>query len=298
MRVLVLGGTGFVGRAIAAELDRPTLFNRGRDDVFPDLERRLGDRETGDYASLEEGEWDAVVDVTAYYPWQVRQTMDALGDRVGRYLFVSSHAVFAGAGLELRPAVTDAAPPLSNDTYGPSKVACEQEIVARFGDRATIVRPVKVAGPHDNQGGLTYWMRRAAQGGRFALPGDPAQPVQLVDSRDVARLVVRLLAEDRGGAYTAAGPTTDLAGLMAVCAAAAGTEVEVVPVDEVPYFPFVKPRELWDTQHRLPAVGQTVTPLEVTARDVLAWDRGRGEPPLDDGLTDEEQASLLTRAAE
>ncbi|GAB2616394.1 hypothetical protein Aab01nite_29190 [Paractinoplanes abujensis] len=272
MRVLVLGGTGFVGRAVTELLDEPTLFNRGTDDtLFPGAERRRGDRETGDYASLATGAWDAVVDTTAYFPWQVRQTMDALGDRVGRYLFVSSHAVFAGAGPELRPAITDATPPLTNDTYGPSKVACEQEVVARFGDRATIVRPVKVAGPHDNQNGLTDWVRAALRGGRFELPGDPAQPVQLVDSRDLARLVLTLLTEDRGGAFTAAGPTTDLAGLMAICAAAAGTQVEVVPVSADTHFPLVKPRELWVTQNREPAEGQTVTPLETTVRDVLAW---------------------------
>ncbi|MBL7261912.1 NAD-dependent epimerase/dehydratase family protein [Paractinoplanes lichenicola] len=275
MRVLLLGGTGFVGRAVTDLLDEPTLFNRGTDDnLFPGVERRRGDRETGDYASLATGEWDAVVDTTAYYPWQVRQAMDALGDRVGRYLFVSSHAVFAGAGPDLRPADYDAAPPLTNDNYGPAKVACEQEVVARFGARATIVRPVKVAGPHDNQNGLTDWVRAAVRGGRFELPGDPAQPVQLVDSRDLARLVLSLLTDDRGGAHTAAGPSTDLAGLMALCAAAAGTEVEIVPVAEESYFPLVKPRELWDTQNRSPAEGQTVTLLETTVRDVLSWIAG------------------------
>ncbi|MBM2622401.1 NAD-dependent epimerase/dehydratase family protein [Actinoplanes sp. LDG1-06] len=278
MRVLVLGGTGFVGRAITEQLDEPTLFNRGTSPLFPTAEHRRGDRETGDYASLMTGEWDAVVDVTAYFPWQVRQTMDALGDRVRRYLFISSHAVFAGAGDELRPAIPDAEPPLTNATYGPSKVACEREVVARFGERATIVRPVKVAGPHDNQTGLTTWTRAAARGGRFELPGDPSQPVQLVDSRDLARLVVKLLDKDRGGAHTAAGPSTDLAGLMAVCAAAAGTEVEIVPVPEQSYFPLVKPRELWNTQNRKPAEDQTVTPLETTVQDVLAWDRTR--PPV------------------
>ncbi|GID27232.1 NAD-dependent epimerase/dehydratase family protein [Paractinoplanes brasiliensis] len=272
MRVLVLGGTGFVGRAVTELLDEPTLFNRGTDTtLFPGVERRRGDRETGDYASLATGEWDAVVDATAYFPWQVRQTMDALGDRVRRYLLVSSHAVFAGAGSELRPAAWDATPPLTNDTYGPSKVACEQEVLGRFGSRATIVRPVKVAGPHDNQSGLTDWVRAAVKGGRFELPGDPAQPVQLVDSRDLARLIVTLLTEDRGGAHTAAGPSTTLAGLMAVCAAAAGTSVEIVPVPPGPRFPLVKPRDLWNTQHRAPAEGQTVTPLETTVTDVLTW---------------------------
>jgi 2'-hydroxyisoflavone reductase len=84
---------------------------------------------------------------------------------------------------------------LTDVTYGPLKVACEDDVVARYGSRATVVRPGKVTGPHDWQDGLTYWVRRAARGGRLALPGRPEQPVQVVDARDLARLVMRLLAE-------------------------------------------------------------------------------------------------------
>lgn len=298
LRVLVIGGTGFIGRTIVETLlgrgHEPTLFNRGRNAVFPGVEQRLGDREAGDYASLRTGEWDAVVDVIGYLPAEVRPTMDVLGDgdRVGRYLFISSHAVFDGAGPGLRPAIPDARPPLTNATYGPSKVACEQDIVARFGERATIVRPVKVAGPHDSQDGLTYWVRRAARGGRVALPADPAQPVQLVDARDLARLVVDLLAAGRGGAFTAAGPTQSFAELIATCAAVAGTEVTVTPVP-ARRFPLVKPPELWETQRRRAAPEMTVTPLPVTVRDVLEWDRSRGEPPMEGGFTEaEEQAAV------
>ena len=177
MRVLVLGGTGFVGRWIVDRLltdgHEPVLFNRGTGGLFPGVERVAGDRDTGDYAGLRGGRWDAVVDVTAYFPWQVRQAMHAVGDEIGRYLLVSSHVVFDGAGPALRPAVTDATRPLTDATYGPSKVACEQEVTARYGDRATVVRPCKVAGPHDNQSGLTHWIRATARGGRVELPGDP-----------------------------------------------------------------------------------------------------------------------------
>lgn len=273
--VLVLGGTGFVGRAIVERLladgHEPVLFNRGTRDAG--VRTLIGDRTAGDYAALRTGAWDAVVDVTAYLPRDVGQAMDALGDRVGRYVLISSHVVFDGAGPALRPPVRDAEWPLTDDTYGPSKVACEQDVTARFGERSTIVRPCKVAGPHDNQGGLTHWVRAAARGGRVDLPGDPAQPVQLVDSRDVAKLVVDLITAGRGGAFTAAGPTTTFAELIATCAEAAGTTVEVVPV-EAGEAPLVKPRELWNTQHREPAPGQRVTPLLTTARDVLTADAG------------------------
>lgn len=105
-------------------------------------------------------------------------------------------------------------------------------MTARYGSRATIVRPGKVAGPHDPQDGLTYYVRRAAQGGRVALPADPRQPVQLIDSRDLARLVVQLLADDRPGAFHAVGPAepVTLGGLIETCARVAGTSVDVVPV--------------------------------------------------------------------
>ena len=120
MRILVLGGTSFVGRAI----------------------------------------------VSGYVPRHVGQAMDALGDSAGRYLFISSHAVYENSSLgpgstedaPRRPPVRDTEE-LLQETYGPLKVACEDDVVARYGQRATIVRPGKVAGPHDWQDGLTYWVR-------------------------------------------------------------------------------------------------------------------------------------------
>ena len=109
-------------------------------------------------------------------------------------------------------------------------------MLARYGERATIVRPGKVAGPHDWQDGLTYWVRRAARGGPVAVPTDPAQPVQVIDSRDLARLVVQLIADDRPGAFHAVGPAepVTLGGLIQTCARVAGTQVEIVPVPPAP----------------------------------------------------------------
>lgn len=315
MRILVLGGTLFVGRAIVDEALRTgaevTLFGRGKTgtELFPGVPRLFGDRETGDYRALRDGSWDAVVDVSGYVPRHVGQAMDALGDRAGRYLFVSSHAVYQRAGVApgsaedtpRRPPVRDTEE-LSEDTYGPLKVACEDDVVARYGARTTIVRPGRVAGPYDPQGAFTYWVRRAASGGRVALPADPRQPVQVIDARDLARLVVRLLADARPGAFHAVGPDepTTLGGLIETCARVAGAEVEIVPVSpegRPPMFPLARPE--WSTQQRSPAraraAGLPATPLEVTAADVLAWDRARGEPPLEVGYTPEEERAVLAR---
>jgi 2'-hydroxyisoflavone reductase len=314
-KLLVLGGTSFVGRAIVAEALRGeadvTLFGRGRTgtDLFPGVPRRIGDRDTGDYASLRDGRWDAVVDVSGFVPRHVQQAMAVLSDRVGRYLFISSNAVYVRTGVgpgadedtPRRPPRRDTEE-LDEDTYGPCKVACEDDVVARYGERATIVRPGKVAGPHDKQSGLTYWVRRAARGGRVALPGRPEQPVQVIDCRDLATLVVRLVADGRAGAFNAVGPAepTTMAGLIATCARVAGTEVEVVPVPPgavPPMFPLVRTEEAWPTQQRSAAraraAGMPATPLAVTAADVLAWDRERGEPPLERDLTEAEERRLL-----
>ncbi|MFI1580986.1 NAD-dependent epimerase/dehydratase family protein [Embleya sp. NPDC020630] len=318
MRILVLGGTAFVGRAIVEDALREgadvTLFGRGRtgSHLFPDLPRLIGDRDTGDYAALRDGEWDAVVDVSGYVPRHVNQAMAALGDRVGRYLFVSSHAVYVQTGVgpgsdedtPRRPPRRDTEV-LDNDTYGPCKVACEDDVLARYGDRATIVRPGKVVGPHDVQETFTYWVRRAARGGRVAVPGDPDQPVQVVDSRDLAHLVTRLLTDNRPGAFHAVGPAepTTLGTLIETCAKAAGADIELVPVpiDAVPaHFPLVTPKAQWPTRQRSAvrarAAGMPATPLPVTVADVRAWDRQRGEPPLSHGLSAREEADLLAGA--
>lgn len=316
MRLLVLGGTSFVGRAVVEDaLSRGhdlTLFSRGRTgaDLFPGVERRTGDRENGDYAALTDGSWDAVVDVSAYVPRHVGQAADALSGRTGRYLFVSTGSVYDRT--QAPTGMTEDAPRLpperstedvTGETYGPLKVACEDDAVARHGERAIVVRPGIVAGPHDPTDRFTWWVRRASRGGRVALPGRPDQPVQVVDSRDLARLVIRLAEDDRPGTYNAVGPAepVTLAELVTTCAAAAGTEVDVVPVDPdgvEPGFPLVLPDPSWDVMFGRSAAlaraaGMPATPLETTAADVLAWDRDRGEPPLSVGLDPSREAELL-----
>lgn len=316
MRILVLGGTSFVGRAIVERAlrlgDDVTLFSRGRTGagLFPGVERRTGDRSTGDYASLADGAWEAVVDVSGYVPRQVREAADAVGD-IGRYLFISTGSVY-DKGRASDGSMDEDAPRLAPergtetvdaDSYGPLKVACEDDAQEQYGERATIVRPGIVAGPHDPTDRFTYWVRRAAAGGRVALPGRPEQPAQVVDSRDLAALVLQLLHDDRPGTYNAVGPQqpVDLAELIRSCARAAGAQVQIVPVDAAaapPGFPLVLPDASWDVMFRRSAArahaaGMPATPLATTAVDVLAWDRERGTPPLQVGLSPAREAELL-----
>lgn len=313
MDILVLGGTSFVGRAIVEDLvsrgHTPTLFSRGKTnaDLFPELARLRGDRESGDYASLAEGTWDAVVDVSGYIPRHVAEASAAVGDRGGRYLFISTGSVYdvAAAG----DVVTEQTPRLApfrdsegvnGETYGPLKVACEDDVLSLHGDQSTIVRPGIVAGPYDPTERFTYWVRRAAKGGRVAVPR-PEQPVQVIDSTDLARLVTMLLEQDQGGVYNAVGPwpALTLGELAQVCADAAGSTIEIVPVDAAPGFPLLMPpdgsvdvmfRRGADAAH---AAGMTKTPLVDTARAVLAWDKDRGEPEMPGVITADQEQELL-----
>jgi 2'-hydroxyisoflavone reductase len=308
MDVLVLGGTSFVGRWIVERLlergHRPTLFNRGRTgtDLFPGVERLVGDRTTGDYSVLTGRSWDAVVDVTGYIPRHVAELLTALGDHRGRYVFLSTGLVYDRSAATGE--ITEATPRLpahrgsedvDDTTYGPLKVACEDDLLAHFGERLAVVRPGWVAGPHDPSGGFTYWVRRVARGGRVAVPVRLDQPMQVVDVRDLANLVTLLVERDLPGAYNAVGPwpAVTLGDLIRACG-----DADFVSVAGEVDWPLLLPDASWDVLFRISAaaaheVGMSRTPLARTVADTLAWDRERGEPPLAWGITDEEHEELL-----
>jgi 2'-hydroxyisoflavone reductase len=301
MRLLVLGGTSFVGRAIVSDaLSRGhdlTLFSRGKTgpELFPEVPRAIGDRDTGDYASLAGGEWDAVIDVTAYVPRHVNEVLDAVDGRFGRYILISTGSVYDHAGApeaSMDESAARLAPELgteeiTGETYGPLKVACEDVATSRLADRATIVRPGIVAGPFDPTDRFTWWVRAASRGGTVEAAIRADQPVQVVDSRDLARLVVRLAEDDRPGTFNAVGPAEPVtaADVLRVCAAAAGTTAELAAVTPRKGFPLAVADPAWDPMFRRSAArayaaGMPQTPLAVTAADVLAWDRARGLPEL------------------
>jgi len=305
----MLGGNGFVGRAVVADAlehgAEVASFSRGRSgtDLPREVKQLVGDRDTGDYESLRTGEWDAVVDLSGFQSKQVDEAMDVLGDRVGRYVFISSHAVYV---RDLPPGTDESAPRrqplraadvLTDETYGPCKVACEDDVLERYGDHATIVRPGRVTGPGDPSDKILYWARRGARGGRVALPMPLEQPLQFTDSRDLGRLVVQLVTDERSGAFNAVGPESTVRELIETAADVAGTTVELVWVPAPARFPLMEPEAEWGYRRRNPAkaraAGMPVTPLRQTVADLLAWDRDRGEPALDVGLSLEDERKLL-----
>ncbi|HEX6393419.1 MAG TPA: NAD-dependent epimerase/dehydratase family protein [Acidimicrobiales bacterium] len=238
LHVLVLGGTKFVGRAVseaALELGyRVTLFNRGltNADLFDGaVEKVHGDRQS-DLGSLAGRTWDAIIDVAAYHPTTVARSLEALADSVERYLFVSTVSVYADQSI---PPV-EGAPVLeledpSDETplrYGARKAACEELVTTRLGERSTIVRPGLIVGPHDPTERFSYWPRRIAEGGVVLAPGDPTDPLQFIDVRDLGRFMLRLVQDNRSGTFNATGATMDFAALVEACRRVCASDVEVV----------------------------------------------------------------------
>jgi len=314
VKLLLLGGTKFLGRhAVDAALaagHEVTTFTRGRTNpgLFPEVEHLRGDRD-GDLEALRGRAWDGAIDTSGYVPRIVRQSAELLRDAVERYVFVSSISAYGdfSAPIDEATPVAELDDPGTEDVaehYGALKAACERVVEEIYGDRSARVRAGLIVGPYDPTDRFTYWVRRAARGGRIALPGRPEQPVQVVDSTDLATLVTALLTNDRPGVFNAVGPKdpTTMDGLIRACAEAAGSTAEVVtvPADAVPPgFALVLPHDgSWDVMFRRSArraheAGMASTPLVATAAATLAWDRERGEPKLAAEITPEREAELL-----
>ncbi len=322
MRVLVLGGTVFVGRhlveAALARGDEVTLFNRGRHGagLYPEVERLHGDRD-GDLAALAGREWDAVVDTSGYFPRIVRASAEALAGRVGHYTFVSSASVYADhcrVGTTEDAAVNEvpegAAEELSTpELYGAFKALSEQAAEAalpgRVPGRVLNVRAGLIVGPHDPTNRFTYWVTRLARGGEALVPEPRSQPVQLVDARDLAAWILRCADEAVTGVFTATGPERPLTlgELVERVRDAAGGRAELVWTDErflvdAGVEPFTD-LPLWlapnvdpdwagffglDVSRAL-AAGLRFRPLAETVRDTLAWAEREAAPAKDVGVT-------------
>ena len=196
MRILIIGGTRFVGRHLVdAALEHGhevTLFNRGRSNpgLFPQLETIIGDREK-DVNKLAGRIWDAVIDVAGYVPRIVRLSAEVLSGNVVCYVFISSISVydnFRKIGMDESDPVgklqDETTEEITEETYGPLKALCEQAVQDIYRERALIVRPGLVVGPHDPTDRFTYWPVGVARGGNVLAPEKPDAPIQIIDARD------------------------------------------------------------------------------------------------------------------
>ena len=318
MRILILGGTRFVGRALVdAALgrgDTVTLFNRGITNrgLFPGVETVIGDRSEDLYA-LGRREFDAVVDVACYDPAVARLSAEAFRGRTRRYVFVSTVSVYASqatteAQLEdaplagLKPDVKDVPA-----NYGANKALCERIIQDVYGERALIGRPGLITGPHDPTDRFPYWPRRIARGGRVLAPGDPGDLTQVVDVRDLAAFLLDGCHRERGGVFNVTGTPRPFGTLLNLCRTATYSDAELMwisterlvaagvdPDMGIPLWVGEPGYEAFNDvdSSRAVAAGLACRTITDTIRDTLAWDVGRGGPEQE-GLAAAEEERLL-----
>lgn len=332
MRLLILGGTRFVGRYLVevalARGHHVTLFNRGltNPDLFPEVDHLVGDRDGG-LGALRGGAWDAVIDTCGYTPGVVRQSTSLLAGATSHYTFISTlsvygdlaatHGDFSHSGMdETAPTATlhegESLEEGTLATYGALKALCEREVEAAFPGRAFIVRCGLIVGPHDASDRFTYWPSRVARGGEVLAPGEPEAPVQLIDVRDLADWVVRMLEARRDGTFLATGPGRSLTmrQVLDECKAVTGSDARFTWVDddflaregvqqyvEMPLWVRARPETAgFSTLNISKAVGAGLTfrPLTETIRDTYTWDitRGQGVEPRA-GLSPERERQLL-----
>jgi 2'-hydroxyisoflavone reductase len=324
MRLLILGGTLFLGRhltqAALARGHAVTLFNRGRHnaDLFPGVEKLRGDRD-GDLTALEGGRWDAAIDVHGRVPRIVRASAALLAPAVGHYTFISTTSVYGDQSIrgmdENAPLATIADPTVEDPTgpnYGPLKVLSEQAVGAALPGRALIIRPGLIVGPHDPTNRFTYWPRRVAQGGDVLAPDGPSHPARFIDARDLAAWAVEMIESGATGVYNARGPneTLTFGELLDTCKAITGSDARfvwaserflldagVMPYTEMPlWVPDLPERAGFYSirSEKAIAAGLTFRPVAETIRDTLAWDATQPpDAPRPCGLRPERERELL-----
>ncbi len=289
MKILVLGGTQFVGRAFVetalesgAEL---TLFHRGRTnpDLFPEAEHVLGDRDGG-LDLLQGRSWDACLDVSGYVPRIVRGSAELLRESVARYVYVSTISVYADFRAprdESGPLATiddETTEEIGGGAYGALKALCEREVTSVFGEQATIVRPGFVIGPYDHTGRFPWWAHRAARGGEMIVPASIARAFQAIDTRDLADFLLLRARSPLTGVFNATGPVppTTMLDLAEAAASARDAELNVEVVDDA----FL---DRTGDRTGAPAVGGRPTLGCLGAGRRLEGDRRRASLPADRG---------------
>ena len=310
--ILVLGGTGLIGpplvRYAIARGHEVTLFNRGKTntELFPELEKIRGDR-NDDISALEAAvasgrSWDVVIDNTASIPRWVEESAQLLQDSADLYLYTSSISAYADHST---PNADETAPvgqisddevakvttnrDITGENYGPLKARCEQAAQQAFPGHCIVVRPGLIVGPGDYSDRFTYWPVRIHRGGEVMAPGNPTDPVQFIDCRDLGEWYVRLVEDNAVGIYNGTGPASpmSIAGMLYGIRATTGDPVSFtwVPAE------FLKEHEVEEWMHMtvwVPPVGEyagfstssiqraldaglTFRPLTVTAVDTLDY---------------------------
>ncbi len=324
MKLLILGGTLFLGRHVAEiALSRGhevTLFNRGKrnPELFPDAEHLVGDR-NGDLGALTGRSWDCVIDTCGYVPRIVALSAELLKDSADYYMFVSSVSVYSelskenvdetgAVGVLDDPTIEV----IDGETYGPLKALCEEAALSRFEGRSCVIRPGLIVGPHDPTDRYTYWPVRIHRGGEVLVPADGSVPVQIIDVRDLAHWMVDLAETKTTGIFNAVGPAETLSfdAMISACVADGQSMPALARVKEdwleanevqawsdlpvwIPDTADVRGVSRIDGSRAIGA-GLKLRPVSETAADTLSWALSR---PIDyvlkAGLPSVREAELL-----
>ncbi|MBF9069990.1 NAD-dependent epimerase/dehydratase family protein [Streptacidiphilus fuscans] len=299
MRLLILGGTEFVGRAVTDDaLARGwevTVFHRGTHRPPEGVRELRGDRlAPGGLAALEavDGRWDAVVDTWSAAPVAVRDAVQVLAKRADRYAYVSSGSVYTypnPLGSDESWPLVDASPDAAVAPYPEAKRGAELAVLDGFGERALLARAGLILGPRENVGRLTWWLDRIARGGTVLAPGPRDLPLQYVDARDLAAFVLDGLAAGLGGAYNVIAPPgfTTMGELLETCRRVTGSDAQLRWTDpetilaagiegwtELPIW--IEPGQDHATMHgtgveKALAAGLRPRPVAETVADTWAW---------------------------
>src|SRR5213595_883748 len=331
LRILILGGTGFTGpyqvRYALSRGHKVTVFNRGKThpgELPKEVEQLIGDR-NGQLEALKGKQWDVCIDNPTTLPAWVRDAAQILKGNVERYIFTSTISVYADTSTgpdENAPlAKYEGADPFKETleamkasgykTYGPLKALSEQETQKWFLDKSLIIRPGLIVGPRDETDRFTYWPVRIDRGGEVLAPGNPSDPVQFIDGRDLAEWTIRMVENRETGIYNATGPSKQLrvGGMLDQIKAALDsdakftwvneeflTEQKVQPWSDMPVWTGKDDAVARTNISRALSKGLTFRRLDVTARDTLAWfklipQERQSHPKA--GLSTEREAEVL-----
>ena len=327
IRILILGGTGFIGpHQVRYALDRGhtvTLFNRGRTNthLFPGVERLVGDR-NGQLDALAGRSWDVVIDNSRSNPEWVRLAADFLKDSVGLYFYVSSRSAYSDTSIVPMtadaPTYTYESAGVSRDSeslpYGLAKALSERTAQRIFVGRTNIVRPGLIIGPGDDTDRFTYWPARINRGGEVLAPGEPSDPVQIIDVRDLTEWMIRMAEDGTTGVFNGVGPRTPrpmaelLYGIRAITTAETTftwvnleflTQIGIRPYSHMPVWrPPTPGSEGFARFDLTPGIeaGLTFRPLAVTAQETLDYHFSRSperQADLRSGISAEREAEVL-----
>ncbi|MDQ0429010.1 2'-hydroxyisoflavone reductase [Planomicrobium stackebrandtii] len=317
MKVLIIGGTSFVGRYIVEELMKKghevVLFNRGKSNpgIFPELRRVLGDRRK-DAIKLAHEKWDAVVDTSAYTPADLRPILENVS--TDHYTFISTISVytdFKKGAVKENAAVFEEeveGDKVSGETYGPFKVMCERLIEERISDKALVIRPGIVVGPADPTDRFTYWAIKLNGEGPVLIPGSKKRKVQWIDARDLAEFTVSQIEKKATGVFNV---VADPVSMEEFVSGVSLGELETVwgndhflleeglKAFELPFWipisaDFPEGFILADNK-KAKNEGLTQRPLGQSTKDTLEWSKEEGLVELKAGISKEKERDLLEK---